>query len=319
MKWRKLGRLFDPTAHRLANGGEGFAQAPQALVFEDFVRVYFSTRTKDPHNGKYLSHISYIDFADEFRRLVGIADHTVIGLGALGCYDEHGIFPLNVCRHGDQVLGFISGWSRRLSVCVDTAIGLAVSRDQGNTFQRIGPGPVLCATSQEPFLVGDPFVLRVGEKFHMWYIFGLAWRRRRTEAAPERIYKIGHAVSADAISWEKPEEGRRIVADRLGEEECQALPTVLFLDGCFHMFFCYRCAFDFRENRNCAYRIGYAYSYDLRDWTRNDALAGIDVSPCGWDSDMLCYPNVFAYKGKTYLLYNGNEFGRFGFGLAVLE
>lgn len=24
-------------------------------------------------------------------------------------------------------------------------------------------------------------------------------------------------------------------------------------------------------------------------------------------------------EGKVYLLYNGNEFGRFGFGLAVLE
>ena len=34
---------------------------------------------------------------------------------------------------------------------------------------------------------------------------------------------------------------------------------------------------------------------------------------------MLCYPHAFELRGKVYLLYNGNEFGRYGFGLAVLE
>jgi hypothetical protein len=34
---------------------------------------------------------------------------------------------------------------------------------------------------------------------------------------------------------------------------------------------------------------------------------------------MQCYPNVFQSDGRFYMLYNGNEFGRFGFGLAVLE
>jgi hypothetical protein len=34
---------------------------------------------------------------------------------------------------------------------------------------------------------------------------------------------------------------------------------------------------------------------------------------------MLCYPNLFECDGRTYLLYNGNEFGRHGFGIAILE
>ena len=33
---------------------------------------------------------------------------------------------------------------------------------------------------------------------------------------------------------------------------------------------------------------------------------------------MQCYPHVFECHGKVYLLYNGNEFGRTGFGLAVI-
>jgi hypothetical protein len=34
---------------------------------------------------------------------------------------------------------------------------------------------------------------------------------------------------------------------------------------------------------------------------------------------MLCYPHVFELNAKVYMLYNGNEFGRYGFGLAELE
>ena len=85
------------------------------------------------------------------------------------------------------------------------------------------------------------------------------------------------------------------------------------------MYFCYRQATGFRKNKERSYRIGYAYSTDLVNWTRDDENTGIDVSTEGWDSDMLCYPHVFECNGKIYLLYNGNEFGRFGFGLAVLE
>ena len=34
---------------------------------------------------------------------------------------------------------------------------------------------------------------------------------------------------------------------------------------------------------------------------------------------MQCYPHVYESDGIIFLLYNGNEFGRFGFGAAVLE
>ena len=52
MKWKKLGKIFDPTQHKLANNCVEFAQSPQTLVFDDFVRIYFSTRETDPKNGK---------------------------------------------------------------------------------------------------------------------------------------------------------------------------------------------------------------------------------------------------------------------------
>lgn len=318
MKWKKLGKIFDPTEHELPNGCVEFAQSPQTLVFDDFVRIYFSTRQKDPSNGKYLSHIAYIDIDKNFENIIDISKSTVIELGELGCFDEHGIFPINVLRHEDKVYAYTCGWNRRSSVSVDTAVGFAESDDEGKTFKKLGNGPIVGPSLNEPFLVGDAFVKVYDGTFHMWYMFGTHWKRFSEDSAPDRVYKIGHAVSKDGINWVK-EDGVQIVEDKLNADESMALPTVVKHDDRYHMFFCYRESSDFRKTSSRGYRIGYAYSDDLSSWTRDDENVGIDVSSDSWDSDMMCYPHVFECDGKIYLLYNGNEFGRFGFGIAVLE
>src|SRR5688572_24189605 len=140
MRWKKLGKVFDPTDHRLPAGCTDFAQAPQTLVLDDRVRIFFSTRAVDAANGKFRSHIAFVDMDRPIGSVPGGSRGPVIPLGDLGCFDEHGIFPMNVLRHGDVVYGYTCGWSRRVSVSVETAIGLALSHDDGVTFQRVGPG-----------------------------------------------------------------------------------------------------------------------------------------------------------------------------------
>ncbi|CAD6873750.1 hypothetical protein [Methylomonas fluvii] len=315
MKWKKLGKIFDPREHSLSNNCFEFAQSPQALVFDNYIRIYFSTREIDRH-GKYLSHISFVDMDKYFEKIIAVSSSTVIELGGLGCFDEHGIFPMNVFRVKDKVLGYTTGWNRKVSVSTDASIGLAISTDDGVTFKKIGQGPVLTSSLHEPFLVGDAFVTTYGDTFHMWYIHGTKWVRGTSAKEPDRVYKIAHATSKDGVSWRK--EGRQLVEDKL-LDECQALPSVIHFDNKYHMFFCYRHATDFRTNTSRAYRIGYAYSTDLVNWIRDDDNVGIDVTKGGWDSDMLCYPHVFEMDGNIYMLYNGNDFGRFGFGVARYE
>ena len=318
MRWIKVGKIFDPSKYKLPNGCSQFAQSPQVLVNSDYVRIYFSTRSIDKSNGKYLSNIAFVDMDKNLAEVIRVSERTVIELGGLGCFDEHGIFPMSVLRHREKILGYTCGWNRRVSVSVDTAIGIAVSHDDGATFQRLGNGPVLAASPNEPFLVGDGFVRVIDGQFHMWYIFGTRWQSPVANAAPDRTYKIGHATSSDGLNWEK-EEGRQIIPDALGLDECQALPSVVEINRRYHMFFCYRQSFDFRTNRDRGYRIGHAYSDDLSNWTRNDSDPHLEGTAGEWDSDMQCYPHVFELNGKVHLLYNGNEFGRLGFGLASLE
>lgn len=317
LRWHRHGKIFDPRDHRLACDCVEFAQSPQALVFDNFVRVYFSSRQRDL-GGKFLSHVCYADFSRDFSRVIAINQDPVIPLGNLGCFDQHGIFPMNVVRVAGRIHGYTSGWTRRVSVSVDTGIGLAISEDGGSTFTRFGDGPILAASLHEPFLVGDPFVLESDGILHMWYIFGVRWARFSGGTAPDRVYKIGHATSEDGIRWRK-EESRRIIADVLHEDESQALPTVIRIGSRYHMLFCFRESADFRTGNGRGYRLGHAWSEDLANWTRDDDAGGLDLASEGWDSEMMCYPHLFECDGRICLLYNGNAFGRHGFGLATLE
>lgn len=316
---RRLGKIFDPTDHRLARGCKEFAQSPQALAFKTFTRVYFCTRAFDARNGTYLSHVAFADMSPDFSTVQRVSSHTVLPLGDLGAFDEHGIFPMNVLAEGDQVWGYTCGWSRRRSVSVETAVGFVVSDDRGETFRRLGAGPILGPSLHEPFLVGDAFVLKAeGGGYHMWYMFGQRWMQETPQSAPDRVYKIGYATSADGQTWTK-REGVQILPDRLNRDECQALPSVLHWNGRYHMVFCYRHVHGFRTDPSKGYRIGYAHSDNLIDWTRDDDKLGLKGQAGDWDSDMQCYPHLTVSGGVPYLLYNGNTFGRFGFGAVELD
>jgi len=307
MKWDRIGQIFeDPHG--------GFAQSPQGVPIEDGIRVYYSYRVVEPSTGKYLSHIAYLDFTCRFAAIKGRSAKQVIKLGATGCFDEHGIFPMNVLKHSGRIMAYTTGWSRRVSVQVETSIGFAESFDGGKTFEKLGDGPVLTNSLHEPFLVADAFVQHINGCFHMWYIHGTHWIESGDQ--PERVYKIAHATSDDGLHWIK--ENRQIVQEAF-PDECQALPTVIRLGGSYHMVFCYRHATDFRTNKLRGYRLGYARSGDLVNWTRDDNELGIDLSETGWDSEMMCYPHLMEADGEVFLLYNGNQFGRYGFGAAVLR
>lgn len=317
MRWIKHGKIFDLSEPIPPLDRGSYAQSPQALVFDGFVRIYFSTRERDSF-GKYLSQVAFADFDFASKKIINLSTQQVIRLGKLGCFDEHGIFPFSPLKVNNEVWAYTCGWSRRQSVPVETSTGLSISTDNGVTYHNIGPGPILSSSLEEPMLVGDSFVRRFEDKFHMWYIFGEKWIPATKAEPPARVYKITHAVSFDGIEWHKPTK-KQLITDTLGADECQALPSVIKLNDVYHMVFCYRRATDFRNNRNNAYRLGYARSHDLLSWTRNDDELCLERSDSGWDSQMMCYPHLFEVNGKVFLLYNGNDFGRYGFGLAELS
>jgi hypothetical protein len=262
-----------------------------------------------------VSYSSYVDLdrADLFK-VRRVADRPILPLGGLGEFDEFGTYPVSVIRHDREVRAYYGGWTRCESVPFNVAIGMAVSRDGGATFDRMGAGPVLSCSPDEPFVISGPKIRRFNDAWQLWYIAGRKWKR--VDGRPEPVYKIRMATSDDGIRWTRV--NRDLIESRVEEDEAQASPDVIRAGGRYHMFFCYRYSTDYRGRRN-GYRIGYASSSNLTYWVRDDAKAGIDVSEEGWDSEMISYPHVFHLDGRTYLAYLGNQVGRHGFGLAVLD
>lgn len=314
-RWKKLGKLFDPERFGGRPWLTAFAQAPATLVFEDFVRIYFSCRPPAEPNGQYVSRSAWVDVdrSDPYR-ILRVAEHPILPLGGLGEFDEFGTYPVSVVRNGNEIWSYYGGWTRCESVPFNVAIGLAISHDDGTTFERVGSGPVLSYSPDEPFVLSGPKIRRHLDTWYLWYIAGRKWKL--VGGRPEPVYKIRMATSADGIQWSKV--NRDLIESRVEDDEAQASPDVFFANGRFHMFFCYRYSSDYR-GKQFGYRIGYASSSDLLDWTRDDTKAGIDVSEEGWDSEMISYPHVFELDGKIFMAYLGNQVGRHGFGLAELE
>lgn len=318
MKWKKLGQIFDPT--KVNDGIERewmkeFAQCTSTLVFDNFVRIYFSCRPYKDSLGKAKSYTAFIDVERrDLTKILNIAKNPVLPLGGLGSFDEFAVYPTSVIRDEDAIFLFYAGWTRMESVPFNTAIGVAVSKDDGVSFERYGSGPILGSDLYEPFVISGPKIRKFNDTLYLFYLAGSKWINHNGK--PEIIYKNRMAIK-DGNQWIRL--NKNILNDILDENECQAGPDVFYYKGKYHMYFAYRHGLDFRTTPGRGYKIGYAYSNDLINWTRDDEHAGIEYSKDGWDSTMHHYPHVFELDGKYYMLYNGNEFGKYGFGLAILE
>ncbi len=313
-EWEKKGRVFDPSTVNDRWFINEFAQAPSVLVFDDYVRVYFSCRPPADDKGQYVSYSAWLDLdRKDLFNVLRIAEQPILPLGELGTFDEFGVYPVSVLPFEGEMRAYYAGWTRCESVPFNVAIGVAKSSDGGKTFSRIGHGPVLSYSPEEPFVISGPKIRRFNNQWYLFYIAGKKWIM--DQGRPEPVYRIRMAVSDDGYNWQKI--NRDLIHPHVEADEAQASPDVFFKDGKYHMFFCYRYSTGYRS-REKGYRIGYACSDDLLNWTRDDEQTNITVSDEGWDSEMVSYPHVFELDGHWYMFYLGNGVGRNGFGLAQL-
>jgi hypothetical protein len=168
----------------------------------------------------------------------------------------------------------------------------------------INPKLMIGRNPSDPISVSYGHVLNEDGVFRVWYGSTLSW----TSSNGEMVHTIKSATSLDGRSWSNFSQA---VPFELGIAQAFSRPTVLVRDGVYHMWF------SFRSGDGTAYRIGYSRSLDGVSWTF--PCQSLGPSDHGWDSEMVCYPSVFVHKGKLFMLYNGQGYGRSGFGLAVLE
>lgn len=306
MKWVKKGRIFAPSGE--FGWMHSHTQVPCVLVLEDRLRVYFGTR---PESGMSLTAFIDLDIGDPARVLY-LHDKPVIEWGEAGMFDEHGNIPNHVFRYDRKIYLFYVGWSRRESVPYSNWMGMAVSEDDGLSFGKAFRGPILDRTRDEVYSATGLICVEHQGHWSGWYATGTQWLL--VNGRYEHTYELRACSSRNLIDWKRPNQP--IFPNRLPKES-NTRPTVIFINGRWHMWFCYRGTRDFRDGSD-SYRIGYAWSSDLKNWVREDDIAGIEPSDQGWDSTMIAYPCVVKVRDRVLMFYSGNGFGRAGFGYAEL-
>ena len=299
--WKKLGLVCDgPGSARWA---VSHAALPVVQVTgESRVRVYFSGR--DGH-GRSQVGVGDLDLSAAVPRMT-IRPSLVLGLGAIGAFDDNGVTTSSLVECEGRWYLYYTGWTRGVTVPFYFFGGVAVS-DDGDTFRRVSPAPILERNAVDPYLTASPWVLVDDGIWRMWYVSALQWTVE--DGVPKHYYHIRYAESSDGLMWRR--DGTVCIDFACADEHAFGRPCVIRdRDGGYRMWYWYR---------GEKYRIGYAESADGIVWRRRDADAGIEPSPSGWDAEMIEYPAVFDLGARRYMLYNGDGYGRTGIGLAVLE
>lgn len=309
--WQKKGLVY-------SSNGEFYWNKTHAQVtcvddgYADKIRIIYSARDE---KGRCMP--SYIDVSKEDpQKVLYVHDKPILELGVIGMFDDCGIMPTWLLHHpnGERWLYYI-GWTVRNTIPYHNSIGIAVSRDGGNTYTKMFDGPVINTTPLEPLFSGNTCVLYDEGIFKMWYLNCTKWEEINGKIEP--FYNIKYGESKDGIHWER---NNTVAIDYKDENEGGlSRPCVLKeQDGSYIMWFSYRAKTLYRgEKLENSYRISVAVSADGIHWERKDGESGIKLNDTGWDSEMIAYPMVFTVKSQKYMYYNGNGFGRSGFGLAV--
>ena len=301
MKWNKIGRIFEP------NGQFSWVKTHAMLPVADHIkdelfRIYFSGRDKDN-----ISRTGFVEVdINEPSKILHLSESPIVDIGELGSYDDNGISPTCMVTHKGLKYFYIMGWNKGSKVRAAEVSGLAISDDNGDTFKRYSKAPIIDRTDAEPYtiLVISCIIIENGI-WRMWYDSADYWIN---EKLPR--YNIKYAESTDGINWKR--DGLVSVNYQYDDETRVSRASIIKINGVYRMWYCYAIGSD-------GYKMGYAESKDGYQFIRLDHKVGIELSKSGWDSEMICYPNVFMHKSKIYMLYCGNEYGKTGFGLAVLE
>jgi hypothetical protein len=296
-QWRKLGLIIKPDKRLFWAQTHCMVPTPQNLG-DGLARVFFSGR--DALNRSHIGHAT-VDL-NLNGRVLDYATEPVLAPGALGCFDDNGVTPSCVFEFPNGELGlYYIGWNPGSTVRMHIFGGLAISKDRGKTFERWSRAPILERTRTDPYLNTAPWVVRDGDGYRIFYVSGYEWLHKDMPR-----YNIKTGYSKDGKHWVR--EGHVCLDFRDETEHALARPYVVVEDGVWRMWFSYK---------STCYRIGYAESRDGLSWERLDYLAGIDLSPSGFDSEMIEYAAVVRHDGRRFMFYNGNNYGFEGIGLAV--
>jgi hypothetical protein len=298
--WQKLGLVFAPSGQWPMCS---HAILPTPLLLDDRIRVFFAS-CDEARRGR----IFFVDLDPAWpQRLLAIERRPVLDLGAAGSFDVDGVNPCHIVVRGEELWLYYVGWQRRTDVPYTLFAGLAVSRDNGRTFTRMLEGPILPPCPGERYFRTAPYVSPTNGEWMMFYIGGNEFFVGHNGKTLPR-YSLRRITSKDGITW--PTAGEEVLKPRTDRGEIGFGRPFLWHDA--------------KGHASVLISVRSEAGYKLHEVALSaEKLLGrlepviFEGASEPWDDEMTCFGAACRFGDREFLFYNGNQFGRGGFGVAT--
>jgi len=304
MKWKKRGLIYSPKSDLTWASNTALQPTPHVRAAEKTIRVFAGFRDQEG-----VSRVGFVDVSVENpAEVLRVSKTPALDVGRPGAFDENGVVPCAIIERDEKLYLYYAGYQLGQKVKFYVFSGLAISEDGGSSFSRHSEVPICDRTDRELFFRVIHSIIYEEGRWRVWYGGGSEYTLSR-DGKQLPNYNIRYTESRDGYQLE---EDFQVCIDMKSGEYRVGRPFVIRSHDRYRMFYS-------AGTETTGYRLAYAESEDGVVWQRKDDEIGIDVASHGWDSEMQCYPSVVSAGERTYLFYNGNNYGEDGFGYAELE
>jgi len=289
---------------------ENYGQIPACIILNDRIHIFYADRL---HTKK--SFIKYkIICRSSFKTIM--EPKTFYFPKRVGFFDTDGAMPSQIYQTKDEYFLIYNGWNRLTGrpPYLNSSGRIKINLNELNEFQFI-------LAEQTPFLSRGPdnpssaVTAWIEKSYNDQTVY---WIRTEKWELVSGYYEPLYYIASGSID----ETGRCImryerVIEPVYPDEVFSRPTVTRINGKTLMAFCSRSIHDFRDGVN-SYKINFALknSNMPHGWSRCPIRLNADLNWCNLQTS---YPCLFSDEKHTYLAFNGNSFGKSGFGILRLN
>jgi hypothetical protein len=299
LKITKRSRIFGPEDR---DWKENFlSHAANPLVIEkngSMAKVLFNSRTLSNR-----SEVWTLEFDIDTEKVLKGSVRKLLSENDFPTFASDGVSLGGILDNYECHSIFFMGWKAPVDRHWYGELGQLRIKNNANLSIAIDQDPTLVIGRDEPISISYADSGQIGESVFMWYGTTETWDGGNGEMI--------HTIKVREFSNGKWINPKTVIEPIIGYAQAFSKPSFINLLGTPIL------AFSYRGNSN-KYRIGFC--------TLTESGIGSEFkwenflpNENSWESEMVEYPFLFQHKQELKMLYNGNNYGRTGFGMATLK
>lgn len=276
---------------------------PTAFLTANNIRVLISFWDKNK-----IGRIGFIDIdSNNPTKIIDYSKKPSLDVGEPGCFDEHGVTPLSIIRDKNYLRLYYAGWQRNKQYRYTLFTGLAISTDEGRSFERYQKTPIIGPTPQSPQVRTGGCVIYDNGIWKTWYAEAHGTIIMNNKKVP--TYNLAYMESNDGINW----SDKGIIVKKTQENKIfgYGRSAIVKINQKYHAWMSVR--------TYNGYKIGYCHSADGINWSNFDFFnKGLEPNAQSCSENLeVAFPSLIIRENTTCMFYNGNNYGENGIMVAT--